>query len=218
MRRVRALAKLAVGLTAAVLLAGCSTHPAPPISASQLAAARAFKGYTIYWAGRSIDGIPLTAADDGSNPTTYNQTIGVTLYYGNCESDGVLHVGGCTLPLKITTVLYVPHSNVSLGQQKNVTLRGVPAVIFGGGDDIEIYTDRQSIDIVADNPRRALQAAAALEPFNRVPTANFPAFPYPQFKPGVPPSALATADGATGASGPAAAPPPELQPNPTAIQ
>ena len=77
-----ALPKVALGLAAAGLLAGCATHPAPPISASQLAYARSFRGYTVYWAGRSVDGAPLTAADNGNSPN-YAPTIGLTLYYGN---------------------------------------------------------------------------------------------------------------------------------------
>ena len=89
------------------------------------------------------------------------------------------HTAGCTLPLKITTVLYSAHSDASFGPLRWVTaaLNNVPAVIYHGGDDMEIYTDHQAIDIVADSPERALAAANALRPFNRTPTASFPAFP-----------------------------------------
>ena len=54
---------LAAALAAATLLAGCTNHEAPPISAVDLAQARIFKEFTVYWAGNRIDGVPLTAAD-----------------------------------------------------------------------------------------------------------------------------------------------------------
>lgn len=202
-------------MATAVTLTGCTTHPAPPISASDLARARAFNRFTVYWAGRSVDGIPLTAADNLYN--FINSSVGYAMYYGDCESRGALHTAGCTLPVKITTVIYQPHSNASLGLQRNVRLHGMPAVIYGGGNDIEIYTDRQAIDIAADSPRRALAAVAALKPFNRTPTANFPAFPQPYFQPGISAEQLALqAAGATGPTGATSdiAPPAALEPTP----
>ena len=56
--------------------------------------------------------MPLTAAD---NLSDFNSSAGFALYYGDCEGRGPLHTAGCTLPLKITTVLYSPHSDASFG-------------------------------------------------------------------------------------------------------
>lgn len=208
---------LAAVLAAAATLAACTTHPAPVISAKDLQQARAFKKFTVYWAGRSVDGVPLTAADNLYN--FVSTSVGFAMYYGDCEGRGTLHAGGCTLPLKITTVIYEAHSNASLGIQHNVRLRSVPAVVFGGGDDIEIYTDRQAIDIVADSPHRALAAVAALEPFNRTPTRDFPAFPQPYFQPGLTQQQLDVQAGVapTGTTGATSdiAPPAALEPAPT---
>lgn len=207
----------AVGATL-VTLAGCATHMAPPISAADLNQARQFGEYTVYWAGPTVDGEPLTAADNLFD--FVSSTIGFAMYYGNCEGRGTFHTAGCTLPLKITTVLYAAHSDDSFGPLRWVTLprlNNVPAVIYHGGDDMEIYTDHQAIDIVADSPERALAAANALRPFNRTPTASFPAFPRPFFTPGVaplPPTAGTT--GPTGATGATSdiTPPPALEPAP----
>ena len=208
-----------------VALAGCATHTAPPISANDLREARQFKEYTVYWAGPTVDGEPLTAADNLFN--FVSSTIGFAMYYGNCEGRGTFHTAGCTLPLKITTVRYVAHSDDSFGPLRWVTmprLNNVPAVIYHGGDDMEIYTDQQAIDIVADSPGRALAAANALRPFNRMPTASFPAFPKPFFTPGVAPiPAGAGATGPSGASGVTGVtgatsditPPPALEPAPS---
>ena len=198
-------------LAAGAVLAGCTTHPAPPISTSALASARAFKEYTVYWAGLEVDGTPLTQAD---TPRSFYAPVGFTAYYGNCGGRGVLHDEGCNLPLKISTSVYSPHSDAAFGPQHWLQLHGVPAVVYHGGDDIEIYTDRMDIDISADSPARALDAAAALEPFNRTPSAGFPAFPQPFYTPNVSRAQLNAAGGATGATGATSdvAPPAALEP------
>jgi hypothetical protein len=198
-------------LAAAAVLAGCTTHPAPPISASALASARAFKEYTVYWAGLEVQGIPLTQAD---TPRSFYAPVGFTAYYGNCGSRGVLHDNGCNLPLKISTSVYSPHSDAPFGPQHWLQLHGVPAVVYHGGDDIEIYTDKMDIDISADTPARARAAADALEPFNRTPSAGFPAFPQPFYTPNVSRAQLAAGAGTTGATGATTdlAPPAALEP------
>lgn len=200
---------ITAALAACGLLAGCATHPAPPLSNKQLSFARKFRLYTIYWAGRDMDGVPITGADD---PSEYDSNIGMTLYYGNCEHGGALLPNGCTLPLKITTVIYVPQSNAALGPRRKVRLRGVPAVIFDDGRAIELYTDEMAVNVVADTPRRAREAVAHLTPFNRATSAGWPAFPPPQFKPGVSSKDLAKESGLTGATD-VVTPPGPLQPS-----
>ncbi len=199
----RAAAVFAVACAA--VLAGCTTHPPAPISATAIdATAHSFKEYTVYWAGREIDGVRLTDAD---SPAFFYSPVGFTMYYGDCEGRGILHDGGCTFPLKITTSIYSAHSDASFGPQRWITLHGVPAVVYHGGNDIEIYTDRMDIDIVGDSPARALAAAKALAPFNRVPSTAWPAFPQPEYTPNPP------ATGVTGETT-AIAPPPQLEPSP----
>jgi hypothetical protein len=205
---------IAAALAAAGLLAGCTTHTAPPISKKQLALTRSFRLYTIYWAGRKLDRLPVTAAD---GPRSYDSNIGMTVYYGNCEHSHALLPNGCKLPLKITTVLFVPHSNSSLGPRRKTTLRGVPAVIFDDGNSIELYTDRMAVDVVADTPRRALEAVAHLTPLNSPLPAGWPALPPPEFKPGVSAKQLAAEAGASGSTG-TVSPPGDLQPSVNATQ
>jgi hypothetical protein len=195
------------------VLSGCATHTVAPISATALAAARTFKEYTVYWAGLEVDGVRLTDADSPVYDNLY-APVGFIMYYGNCENRGALHDGGCTLPLRITTTIYTPHSDASFGPQRWVQIHGVPAVIYDSGKEIEIYTDRQNVDIVADSAKRALAAAAALTPFNRAASASFPAFPQPVYTPNPP-----QVNGSSGPVGPtgatsAIAPPPELEPAP----
>ncbi len=198
---------------AAAAVAGCSTHQVAPISSAALASAHTFKKYTDYWAGLEVDGARLTDAD---SPLLFYSPVGFTMYYGNCEGRGALHDGGCTMPLRITTTIYAAHSDASFGPQHWLELHGVPAVVYDGGDDIEIYTDRQDIDIVADDPARAMAAALALQPFNRIPSPNFPAFPQPVYTPNPPPAPPNGTAGLTGPTGATTtiAPPPELEPAP----
>jgi hypothetical protein len=218
---LRGLRPAAMLAAMAALLAGCATHEAPPISAADMWAASSFKEFTVYWAGKKIDGVPLTAAD---NLADFHSGVGFELYYGNCMSRGTFHTGGCVLPLKVTTARYSPHSDVSFGPQHWIIVHQVPAVVYQGGNDLEIYTDRQTIDIAAATPKLASDAAAALEPFNRVPTASFPAFPQPYYTPNPSQAELnALADGATGPIGNTGAtgatsnisPPSTLEPAPT---
>jgi hypothetical protein len=178
----RRLARVVAAAATAGLVAGCATGPAPPISAKQLAYAHSFDLFTLYWAGRSVDGIPLTEADGLGD---YDVQIGVTMFYGNCVHKSVLKLGGCTLPLKVTTVWYIPHSNISLGPQRKVRVHGVPAVIFNHGDEVEVYTDAMAVDVIGATPKLTLAGIKQLTTFNRKPSVAWPAFPPPEFTPGV---------------------------------
>jgi hypothetical protein len=199
------------------VLAGCTTHAVAPISAAAIAPQREgphkFREYTVYWPGMEVEGARLTDAD---SPTFFYSPVGFTMYYGNCEGRGTLRDGGCTLPLKVTTSIYSSHSDASYGTQRWTEVHGVPAVVYDGGDAIEIYTDHQDIDIVADSPARAMAAAAALEPFNRIPSPNWPAFPQPVYTPDPPEAQLNGDSGPTGVTGAttAIAPPSQLEPAP----
>jgi hypothetical protein len=207
-RRIAAVA-IAGG---AVVLAGCTTHPAPPISAAALQSAHAFNQYRVFWGGTEVDGVRLTDAD---SPAFFYSPVGFTMYYGNCEGRGALHDGGCTVPLKITTSIYAAHSDASFGAQHWIELHGVPAVVYNGGKNIEVYTDRQEVDIVADSAARAAAAAAALTWFNRSPRAGGPDFLLPYYSP--PSETVVTATTApTGPTGATAAitPPAMLEPAP----
>jgi hypothetical protein len=146
-------------------LAGCTTHPPPPISTTDLQLARQFPLYTTYWVGRDFQGIALTAADSKRD---YDAVVGMRAYYGTCaKPSSLLSTSGCKLPLEIATVLYHPHTNEGLGARREAVIRGVPAEIFNGGSSIELYTGHLAIDVYADGPARAIAAAEALRPLNR---------------------------------------------------
>ncbi|HWH12603.1 MAG TPA: hypothetical protein VG165_15885 [Solirubrobacteraceae bacterium] len=165
------LRRLASGAVLALvlgLLSGCATHPAGPISTKDLDVARDFRLFTVYWAGRSFDGVALTAADTQRD---YDAVAGERVYYGNCDKQSSLvSTVGCELPLEIATVEYHQidsRGNEGLGTRTNTSIRGVPAVIFDSGRSIQLYTAGLAIDIYADSAARALAAARAVVPMNR---------------------------------------------------
>jgi hypothetical protein len=180
-RRARAaLAVAAIGL--AVALAGCGTGQPQPIAAGELAEAQTFPYYRIYWVGPSFDGQALAAADGLKG---YINTVGDSVYYGDCvQSNGIFGGGSCRLPLQVTTVVYALHSNAPLGAQSNMLVRGVPATVYDEGRAIEIYTGRLAIDIFSDTFAHALQASDELRPLN-APGPSSGDLPAPVFCPGL---------------------------------
>ncbi len=180
-RAARAALALA-GILLAIAAAGCGTsHPAP-LPASDLGEAQTFPFYRIYWTGPRFDGHPL-AAVDGING--YIPKVGDSVYYGDCvQSKGIFGGGSCELPLQVTTVVYVLHSNATLGPQSNMLIRGVPATVYDEGRSIEIYTGRVAIDVFSDNFTHALQASEELRPLNAPGSASGD-LPAPVYCPGL---------------------------------
>jgi hypothetical protein len=160
------LAGLALaGLTLACAVGGCATSHPRPISAGALAEAETFPYYRVYWVGPSFAGQPLVAADGQKG---YISTVGDSVYYGDCvHGRGVLGGGGsCLLPLQVTTVIYQLHSNATLGPQRNLLVRGVPATVYDSGRSLELYSGRVAIDIFSNSFSHALAAAMQLLPLN----------------------------------------------------
>jgi hypothetical protein len=152
-------------LAAAVLAGGCATSQPAPITVRELAEAQTFPFYRVYWAGPRFGSYRLVAADGRQN---YASSVGDSVYYGNClpGKTSALDAGGCELPLRVTTLIYTRHANASLGAQRNTILRGVPAVIYNGGNTVELYSGRVAIDVFSDDLSEALRAIDALRPLN----------------------------------------------------
>ena len=149
---------------AAAALSGCATGQPKPITATQLAEAETFPYYRVYWVGPTFEGHPLAAADGLKG---YINTVGDSVYYGDCvQSKGIFGGGSCLLPLQVTTVIYRLHSNATLGPQRNIVVHGVPATVYDEGRSIELYSGRVAIDIFSDTFAHALRAAQALLPLN----------------------------------------------------
>lgn len=179
--RVRALVALALALLAAAA-GGCSTGRPKPIAATELAEAQTFPYYRVYWVGPSFQGNHLAAAD---GLRSYINTVGDSVYYGDCvRSKGIFGGGSCLLPLQVTTVIYRLHSNATLGPQRNIVVRGVPATVYDEGRSIEVYSGRVAIDIFSDTFAHALRAAQLLLPLN-APGSASGRLPPPVYCPGL---------------------------------
>ena len=166
----------------AVALGGCATGHPKPIARTELAEAETFPYYRVYWVGPSFEGHALSAADGLRG---YINTVGDSVYYGDCvRSKGIFGGGSCLLPLQVTTVIYRLHSNATLGPQRNTIVRGVPATVYDEGRSIEIYTGRVAIDIFSDTFAGALRAAQKLIPLNAPGSASGP-LPPPVYCPGL---------------------------------
>ena len=132
--------------------------------------------------GPSFAGQPLAAADGRKG---YVSTVGDSVYYGDCvHGKGIFGGGSCLLPLQVTTVIYSLHSNATLGPQRNILVRGVPATVYDEGRSIEVYSGRVAIDIFSDTFAHALQPRRELRPLNAPgsATGNLPA---PVYCPGL---------------------------------
>jgi len=176
----RGRALLALGV--ALALAGCATGHPRPLASGELAEAQTFPYYVLYWVGPSFDGHPLAAADGLRG---YNDTVGDSVYYGDCvQSKGIFGGGSCLLPLQVTTVIYRSHSNAALGPQRNMLVRGVPATVYDEGRSIEIYSGQVAIDIFSDTYAHALLAARELLPLNTGGSARA-SLPLPVYCPGL---------------------------------
>jgi hypothetical protein len=169
-------------LLAALAVTGCATAHPRPISAGELTEAQLFPYYRLYWVGPRFDGHPLAAVDGLRG---YINTVGDSIYYGDCvQSKGIFGGGSCLLPLQVTTVIYRLHSNATLGPQRNIVVRGVPATVYDEGRSIEVYTGRVAVDIFSDNYSDAHRAAVELLPVN-APGSSAGNLPPPVYCPGL---------------------------------
>jgi hypothetical protein len=183
MRRRAALAALTIAaLLAAIAATGCGATSHPKVSAAELAEAEVFPYYRIYWVGPSFEGNPLAAADGQKG---YISSVGDSVYYGNCvKGKGLLGGGSCILPMQVTTVIYRLHSNATLGPQRNIVVRGVPATVYDEGRSIEVYSGRVAIDIFSNTFAHALAGAQRLLPLNAPGSASGD-LPPPVYCPGL---------------------------------
>jgi hypothetical protein len=151
-------------VVAALGVGGCSTGHPPPIERGSLAEAQSFPYFKVYWVGPDFQGSTLSAVD---GLRSYLPNVGDSVYYGDCvHKKGIFGGGSCLLPLQVTSVIYRLHSNATLGPQRNVVIRGVPAVVYDEGRSIELYTGRVSIDVFSDSYAHALAASQRLLPVN----------------------------------------------------
>jgi len=180
--RAPLLAAIIASAFIATLLSACGTGQPAPIEPKELAEAQTFPYFRVYWVGDSFLGHALVAADGQKG---YISSVGDSVYYGNCvRGKGIFGGGSCVLPLQVTTVIYRLHSNTTLGAQRNIVVRGVPATTYDGGRSIELYSGRVAIDLFSNSFARAYAAAQLLRPLN-APGSASGNLPLPIYCPGL---------------------------------
>ncbi len=181
-RRASLVAASCLALAATALAGGCGTGHPQAIGKGTLAEAQTFPYFRLYWVGPSFLGHPLVAADGQKG---YISSLGDSVYYGDCvKGKGIFGGGSCILPLQVTTVVYRLHSNATLGRQRNILVRGVPATVYDEGRSIEVYTGRVAVDLFSNTFAHAYAAARALLPLNAAGSAATD-LPSPIYCPGL---------------------------------
>jgi len=99
-------------------VAGCVFEPASP---PDVAAARGFDRFPLYWLGVEFEGLPLVHVE--ARP----ESEIVTFVYGTCDPPSH-DEGGCSPPLQIQIMALCPHLEIVRmpASGKEMTIRGAP--------------------------------------------------------------------------------------------
>jgi hypothetical protein len=196
-----ALALVALALTVAVLVASADGEDEE--LQSGIAAARAFRGFPLYWVGERFEGFDLRYVD------VPGRAGFATLVYGECEvedPDGLLgpEGGSCTPPLQIQIAPLCFHLDVVARAQtwRRRSVRGAPVgsnpdgapILFTRGAQIKVYRGQGS------TLGLAFRALGAIRSLNSVPPVVAPADPIPGPDPRVLAGSVACSDTRGGAA------------------
>jgi hypothetical protein len=137
---------------------------ATPRSSFSLEQARAFEEFRLFSAGRSVDGLPLTAVLRRDDRANY-----VSFVYGDCEA---YDDEGCA-PSAEVQVWPACRRNLALYDgvatraaspvPERVRVRGVPGAFFEGGTRLELETGHSLVVVFAASRDQALRIATELE-------------------------------------------------------
>jgi hypothetical protein len=147
-----AWAATALALVSAAWASGCGDtlqdQPVAPGILEPLVVQR----FPVYWLGGSFHGLPLIRV--GRDPSGAYE-----IQYGNCVVGGE---SSCVTPLDVVTS---PDNSFLPGggaPRRPVRVRGVPAMAGAGGATLVVATGSVVVDLYANTPALAAQAAAAM--------------------------------------------------------
>lgn len=166
--RLSAVAVVVAALAATATILGMAPAGSngSPKSAFSLEKARTFANFPVYYAGDSVEGVPLVAVLRRNDSATY-----VSFIYGECNASSET---GCAPPGEVQVwpacrrnpSLYKgPRSPISPAPEQT-TVRGVPAASFEDGHRLEIQTGVSTVVIFGRSPEFALELAKALRGTN----------------------------------------------------
>ena len=147
-------------LLATLASAGCNSGNVVPrgrVSEEQIDELSKQSGPPLYYAGRSVSGLPLTEAQGSSSSSD-----GGFFAYGTCElPEGE---GGCPLPIEIQLFRFEPAQwGAAEGCFRLPSLRGVPTVRHDG---LVLFTDSIVVKVYARDPAEERQVVAELRGLN----------------------------------------------------
>jgi TolB protein len=139
-----------------------------------LAAARGFRGPSLFWLGRVFDGLMVTRAQ--GNGRVFDFT------YDDCGRNP----GRCSGPIQVQITSICQRHPLAYGPgppglDDLARRRGTFALRSPGGDFVEVYTGRSAVTMfgIAHDARRARRVITALRRFGSPRTRG--ALPYPRF-------------------------------------
>lgn len=150
-----------------VLLGACAnTLQDQPIASSTLEKLVSERGFPIYWLGGTFERLAITNVERDPSGA-------FTIHYGDCTEGGQ---NTCITPL---TVVTSPDNSFHPGEETTrqiASIRGVRSVVAQQGDTIEIPTGGVLVDIYANSPQLAADAARVATPINQfaLPGARLP--------------------------------------------
>jgi hypothetical protein len=155
------VAVVAAGAIAVLRAARASGHdPSAPKSTFSVEQARGFRGFPLYDAGSSVDGIPLVAV--------LHNASSISFIYGDCVASDDL---GCAPPAEVQVwpacvrniSLYDPQAGPPFTRSD---VRGAPAFAFEDGHRLEIQTGRSTVVVFGVTVDLVTHVAAALRGVN----------------------------------------------------
>jgi len=164
MKRFSLIAAVVLGCLS-VSVAAANLPPDDDLEAN-LVEARSFDEFALYYAGMSVDGLPLTRIDGYEASRKYGKAIrhGSRWFwnfgYGDCElPEGE---GGCALPASITvTSTCRIWASAYFRTNPSFPFHGARAAWTPAGH-LDVYTGRTTITIYGWNRARSLRVASAL--------------------------------------------------------
>jgi hypothetical protein len=137
-----------------------------PKSNFSLEQAKSFQAFPVFYAGDSVDGVPLVAVLRRNDTADY-----VAFIYGTCEATGET---GCAPPGEVQVwpacrrnpSLYAGRRSPISPVGQPTTIRGVPAAFFEDGSRLEIQTGASTVVLFSSSPEFVLRLADALRGVN----------------------------------------------------
>ncbi|MGH2854297.1 MAG: hypothetical protein ACRDLF_08925 [Solirubrobacteraceae bacterium] len=147
------------GTLAALLVLGTlgvgacgNTMQEEPVAPGVLEPLVAQEQFPVYWLGSAFRGLGITRV--ARDPSGSYQ-----IQYGNCTAGGE---NACVAPLRVVTSpdnSFLPGGG---GPRQQVPIRGVRGISTSGGETLVVATGGIVVDLYADSPALAREAAAAM--------------------------------------------------------